>query len=170
MDIDFQDRIDEYLLRADALSDEEKARFLHEIETDAEKKEQYELTKKIKDAVTSHEDKRKLMAELQKERRAPHGYGKVVLWVTGIAAVLVAGFFCIRPATEDPSPDGPVRGDDSIFEQTLPADTADTVSNGKRTDTYENTSLYPGNGGGAAAVCTDGLCAGQSVQPAGQPI
>ena len=44
MDNNFQDRIDEYLLYEDTMSEEDKAQFLKEIEEDAEKKEQYELS------------------------------------------------------------------------------------------------------------------------------
>ena len=51
MDNNFQDRIDEYLLHGDAMSEEAKAQFLKEIEEDAEKKEQYEFTKSVKQAV-----------------------------------------------------------------------------------------------------------------------
>ena len=42
MDMDnnnFQDRIDEYLLHCETMSEEDKAQFLKEIEEDAEKKE-----------------------------------------------------------------------------------------------------------------------------------
>ena len=35
----FQDRIDEYLLHCETMSEEDKAQFLKEIEEDAEKKE-----------------------------------------------------------------------------------------------------------------------------------
>ena len=47
MNYNFQDRIDEYLLYGDTMSEEDKAQFLKEIEEDAEKKEQYEFTKNV---------------------------------------------------------------------------------------------------------------------------
>lgn len=37
MDINFQDRIDEYLLHPDRLSEEEKSQFLSELEADPQK-------------------------------------------------------------------------------------------------------------------------------------
>ena len=40
----FQDRIDEYSLHGDPMSEEDKAQLLKEIEEDAEKKEQCEFT------------------------------------------------------------------------------------------------------------------------------
>ena len=49
----FQDRIDEYLLHGDTMSEEDKAQFLKEIEEDAEKKEHYEFTKNVKQAMVS---------------------------------------------------------------------------------------------------------------------
>ena len=67
MDKDFQDRIDEYLLRGNKMSEEDKAQFLKEIEEDAEKKAQYEFTKNVKEAFVSRGDKLKAMAEFQKE-------------------------------------------------------------------------------------------------------
>ena len=42
----FQDRIDEYLLHSDTMSEEDKAQFLKEIEEDAEKKEQVTIQRK----------------------------------------------------------------------------------------------------------------------------
>ena len=47
----FQDRIDEYLLHGDTMSEEDKAQFLKEIEEDAEKRELYECTKNVKQAM-----------------------------------------------------------------------------------------------------------------------
>ena len=79
MDNNFQDRIDEYLLHGDAMSEEAKAQFLKEIEEDAEKKEQYEFTKSVKQAVTSRGEKLKAMAEFQKEMK--RGNRNVWLWV-----------------------------------------------------------------------------------------
>ena len=38
MDINFQDRIDEYLLHSDRLSEEEKSQFLSELEADPKKR------------------------------------------------------------------------------------------------------------------------------------
>ena len=53
MDINFQDRIDEYLLHPDRLSEEEKSQFLSELEADPKKRAQFELTRDVRLAVTS---------------------------------------------------------------------------------------------------------------------
>lgn len=53
MDINFQDRIDEYLLHPDRLSEEEKSQFLSELEADPKKRVQFELTRDVRLAVTS---------------------------------------------------------------------------------------------------------------------
>ena len=117
----FQDRIDEYLLHGNNMSEEDKAQFLKEIEEDAEKREQYEFTKSVKEAVKSRGDKLKAMAEFQKEMK--HGRRKVWLWISSIAAVLVIGFFAINPLFVENAPTDNVRGDeDDVFEVTAPAD------------------------------------------------
>ena len=117
----FQDRIDEYLLHGNNMSEEDKAQFLKEIEEDAEKREQYEFTKSVKEAVKSRGDKLKAMAEFQKEMK--HGRRKVWLWISSIAAVLVIGFFAINPLFVENAPTDNVRGDeDGVFEVTAPAD------------------------------------------------
>ena len=67
MDKDFQDRIDEFLLHGNKMSEEDKAQFLKEIEEDEEKREQYEFTKNVKKAFESRGDKLKAMTEFQKE-------------------------------------------------------------------------------------------------------
>ena len=53
MDNNFQDKIDEYLLHGNKMPEEAKAQFLKEIEEDEEKKEQYEFTKNVKQAMVS---------------------------------------------------------------------------------------------------------------------
>lgn len=117
----FQDRIDEYLLHGNNMSEEDKAQFLKDIEEDAEKREQYEFTKNVKKAVKSRGDKLKAMAEFQKEMK--HGRRKVWLWISSIAAVLVIGFFAINPLFVENAPTDNVRGDeDDVFEVTAPAD------------------------------------------------
>lgn len=116
MDNNFQDRIDEYLLHGDAMSEEAKAQFLKEIEEDAEKKEQYEFTKSVKQAVTSRGEKLKAMAEFQKEMK--RGNRNVWLWVLSVAAVLVVGFFTVNSLFETNSPTDNVRGgENDVFEK-----------------------------------------------------
>ena len=126
----FQDRIDEYLLHCETMSEEDKAQFLKEIEEDAEKKEQYEFTKNVKQAMVSRGKKLKAMTEFQKEMKSHH-HRKTWLWISSIAAVLVIGFFAINPLFVENSPTDNVRGDENdVFEMTAPADSvaADSIS------------------------------------------
>ena len=118
----FQDRIDEYLLHSDTMSEEDKAQFLKEIEEDAEKKEQYEFTKNVKQAIVSRGEKLKAMTEFQKEMKS-HYHRKTWLWISSIAAVLVIGFFAINPLFVENSPTDNVRGDENdVFDMTAPTD------------------------------------------------
>ena len=124
----FQDRIDEYLLHNDAMSEEDKAQFLQEIEDDVEKREQYEFTKNVKMAMMSREEKLKAMTEFQKEMKSHH-HRKTWLWISSIAAILVVGFFAINPLLVEISSHDNVRGDENdVFEMTAPADSIDTDS------------------------------------------
>lgn len=144
MERDFQDRIDEYLLHRDQMSDEDKAQFLKEIEENPEKKEQYEFTKSVKDAFVSRGEKLKAMADFQKDMEAQEcraacacdaaprpatqveekqsGHGNLWLWLSGIAAILAVGFFAIRPSFVGGGSDGNVRGSDDVFDKIMPAD------------------------------------------------
>ena len=122
MNYNFQDRIDEYLLHGDTMSEEDKAQFLKEIEEDAEKKEQYEFTKNVKQAMVSRGEKLKAMTEYQKEMKSHH-HRKTWLWISSIAAVLVIGFFAINPLFVENSPTDNVRGDENdVFDMTAPTD------------------------------------------------
>lgn len=124
----FQDRIDEYLLHGDAMSEEDKALFLKEIEEDAEKKEQYEFTKNVKQAMVSRGKKLKAMTEFQKEMKSHH-HRKTWLWISSIAAVLVIGFFAINPLFVENSPTDNVRGDENdVFDMTVPTDSINNDS------------------------------------------
>lgn len=127
--INFQDRIDEYLLHSETMSEEDKAQFLKEIEEDAEKKEQYEFTKNVKVAMVSRGEKLKAMTEFQKEmtefqKEIKHGRRKSWLWISSIAAILVVGFLAINPLfMEKNSPTDNVRGDENdVFDMTAPTD------------------------------------------------
>lgn len=128
MDNNFQDRIDEYLLHEDTMSEEDKAQFLKEIEEDAEKKEQYEFTKNVKQAMVSRGEKLKAMTEFQKEMKSHH-HRKTWLWISSIAAVLVIGFFAINPLFVENSPTDNVRGDENdVFDMTVPTDSINNDS------------------------------------------
>lgn len=122
MNYNFQDRIDEYLLYGDTMSEEDKAQFLKEIEEDEEKRELYEFTKNVKAAMVSRGEKLKAMTEFQKEMKSHH-HRKTWLWISSIAAVLVIGFFAINPLFVENSPTDNVRGDENdVFDMTVPTD------------------------------------------------
>lgn len=128
MDNNFQDRIDEYLLHSDTMSEEDKAQFLKEIEENTEKKKQYEFTKNVKEALKSRGDKLKAMTEFQKEMKS-HLHRKTWLWISSIAAVLVIGFFAINPLFVENSPTDNVRGDENdVFDMTVPTDSINNDS------------------------------------------
>ena len=128
MNYNFQDRIDEYLLYGDTMSEEDKAQFLKEIEEGAEKKEQYEFTKNVKQAMVSRGEKLKAMTEFQKEMKSHH-HRKTWLWISSIAAVLVIGFFAINPLFVENSPTDNVRGDEKdVFDMTVPTDSINNDS------------------------------------------
>lgn len=128
MNYNFQDRIDEYLLYGDTMSEVDKAQFLKEIEEDAEKKEQYEFTKNVKQAMVSRGEKQKAMTEFQKEMKSHH-HRKTWLWISSIAAVLVIGFFAINPLFVENSPTDNVRGDENdVFDMTVPTDSINNDS------------------------------------------
>lgn len=121
MDNNFQDRIDEYLLHGDSLSEEDKAQFLKEIEEDEEKRELYEFTKNVKQAMVSRGEKLKAMTEFQKEMKRSNR--KSWLWISSIAAILVVGFFAINPLLVETSSHDNVRGDENdVFDTTVPTD------------------------------------------------
>ena len=128
MDNNFQDRIDEYLLHEDTMSEEAKAQFLKEIEENTEKKKQYEFTKNVKEALKSRGDKLKAMTEFQKEMKS-HYHRKNWLWTSSIAAILVIGFFAINPLFVENSPTDNVRGDENdVFDMTVPTDSINNDS------------------------------------------
>ena len=146
MDINFQERIDEYLLHRDRMSAKEQADFLKEIEGNAEKKQQFEISKNIKDAFASRGNKLKTIAEFEKtlqrmdsmratgsdspmpmqnesireESATKKGNKSIWLWISGIAAVAVIGVFLIKPwaVYEDimDSNGAIMRGNGEIFE------------------------------------------------------
>lgn len=128
MNYNFQDRIDEYLLYGDTMSEEDKAQFLKEIEEDEEKRELYEFMKNVKAAMVSRGEKLKAMTEFQKEMKSHH-HRKTWLWISSIAAVLVIGFFAINPLFVENSPTDNVRGDENdVFDMTVPTDSINNDS------------------------------------------
>ena len=157
MDEKFQDRIDDFLLNR--MNEAERAEFLREVEQDADKKEQLEFTRNVKDSIRSREEKlqalNKFQRQYEQERRTaayraigteraacycpapevaakePVRSKKIWLWISGVAAVLVVGFFVIRPIFDyesspnyNVSPMEQMRGGDDVFSP-APADSTD---------------------------------------------
>lgn len=166
MDTKFQDRTDDYLLGR--MNDADKEAFLREVELDNEKKEQLEFTKNVKAAICSREEKLRALAQFQqryeeeRRRAALRSAGteaekfeqpasasrkkRTWLWISSAAAVLVAGFFAVRPMlVDDASPvDGDMpkellRGGNDVFSP-APADTTDndTIKCHANTETTPN--------------------------------
>lgn len=121
MNIKFQDKIDRFILHGDTMSQEEKEIFFKEIESDTEKKEQYEIILNIKKAIASREAKLALMYEFKKqyknEKKSEYNSRKVISkkWIltsTSIAAILCIGIFMIKSSydnkIESPFLDSPV--------------------------------------------------------------
>ena len=155
MDERFQDRIDNYLLNR--MDDAEKTEFLREVEQDIDKKEQLEFTRNVKDSIRSREEKLRALTQFQRQYEvereatamratgtdavfhcsAPKKMGEKTLqskktmwlWISGIAAMFVVGFFSVRHMFIDGPVQGGrekeelIRGDDKLFERPVPADT-----------------------------------------------
>ena len=157
MDEKFQDRIDNYLLNR--MSEAEKSAFLHEVEQDDEKKEQLEFTEQVRDTIRSREEKIRVLTQFQEDydRGKNVGVGcavraenaadylpdnsatpvpmrstkKMWFWISGVAALVVIGFFATRPmwliessSDYNGMPMEQMRGGDEVFAP-APADSTD---------------------------------------------
>lgn len=148
----FQDRIDEYLLHGETMSEEDKAQFLKEIEKeieeDEEKRELYEFTKNVKQAMISRGEKLKAMTEFQKEmtefqKKIKHGRRKSWLWISSIAAILIVGYFAINPLFVENTLPGNARGDENdVFDMTAPTGSISNDSISKDTLSTDTLSLH----------------------------
>lgn len=144
MDKDFQDKIDEYVLGR--MSAEERQEFEKDICRDDEKREQLRFTQNVKSAIDSRQEKLRRMVEMRRRHSISAATGtdgcrpdmrtfapaprkkpslkRIWLWASGIAAVLVVGYFVIKPFGEElvaPSfnetPSGAMRGEkEDIFD------------------------------------------------------
>ena len=106
MKIEFQDRIDDYLL--DRMSDEERKSFESDAAEDAELEEQLKFTEIVIRATKSRNEKLAAMAEWKDDYAWEDGrvaaspassaspVRRIFYWVSGIAAVFVVGFFLIQ--------------------------------------------------------------------------
>ena len=77
--------------------------------------------------------------EMEREMERPKSK-RILLWISGIAAVLVVGFFAVNPRFVFESPDENVRGDDDVFYGVSPKDSIDNDS--ITTDTDSIVSFY----------------------------
>ena len=89
MKIEYQDRIDDYLL--DRMTPEQRSAFDQELASNSELKEQLEFTQDMQHAMKSRNEKLEAMKEW--ESQGAHTRKNVVYWVSSIAAVLVIGLF-----------------------------------------------------------------------------
>lgn len=147
MDDKFQDRIDNFLLHNNDMSEADKVQFLQEIEADDEKRAQFEFTKDVKMALKSRNKKLKAMATFEKEYKQQHRMVREVAnakadgarfeteeahvklqsksrnrkrWMAlcGIAAVLLIGFFVTKPLFFYQNESPLQRGNGDVFETT----------------------------------------------------
>jgi len=95
MKMDFQDRIDDYLLNR--MSDEERKNFEAEAAEDAELKEQLIFTENVRQAIISRNEKLAAMEKWKKdyawEDERATDFRRILYWASGIAAVFVVAFF-----------------------------------------------------------------------------
>ncbi|MGN0282448.1 MAG: hypothetical protein ACI4B3_09135 [Prevotella sp.] len=126
MNEQFQDRIDDFLLGNMTAAEQET--FLQEVACDEEKREQLEFTKDVKDSICSREEKLRALSQFKRqyeyERRSEmeasccceaspcpceaigepepvRAKKRKWLWIAGVAAVLVVGFFAVMPTSVD---------------------------------------------------------------------
>lgn len=106
MNIDIQDKIDNYLLNR--MSTDERQKFEQEVETNEELKEQLEFSRLVRVAFKDRGEKLAKMTQWEQEELAassnedeelttpavaPNSWRKYLYWCSGIAAVFIAGFF-----------------------------------------------------------------------------
>lgn len=104
MKFESQDKIDDYLM--DRMPDDERMAFEKEVDGDKKIKEQLEFTMNLKQALKSRNEKLAAMERwkndyIWKEDRrlatTSHPTGRrIIYWISGVAAVIVAGLFMIR--------------------------------------------------------------------------
>lgn len=128
MKMDFQDRIDDYILNR--MSVAERRKFEQEVKNDRCLKEQLEFSRNVKRAICSREEKMREMDRMKRRYDSPSRTW--IWWVTSIAAVLVAGFFVLDPlglATPelDMQPMDIIRGDEEFIFNAEPLVARDSI-------------------------------------------
>ncbi len=127
MKFEYQEKIDSYV-HGD-MTAEERTAFEHEVQSNEELRDQLEYTKQVKTLVSSRQEKMALMQQWEAENatRKPASK-KRYYWLSGIAAVLIIGFFAVNPLilfSPSDSSEGQFRGGDNVF---VPGDTLDADS------------------------------------------
>lgn len=108
MKIEYQDRIEDYLL--DRMSDDERLVFEKELEKDDELRDQFEFTSTVKTALMLENIENDISnwKEARKMREtvavASNPKRHLLYWISGIAAVLIVGFIIFD--VYQPSPQG----------------------------------------------------------------
>lgn len=100
MKIDFQEKIDDYVLGK--MSAEDRDKFEKEVSRDIEKQEQLKLTQHVSTVIKSRNKKLAMMQEWEQERIAFKR--KIMAWASsaiGVAAVLLVGVFLFVPKSDD---------------------------------------------------------------------
>ena len=144
MKFEYQDKIDSYV--HGAMTEDERNSFEQEVQSNDELRDQLEYTQKVKTLVSSRKEKMALLKQWEAEHRmeeeqvassqyrptgtenycpAPSYQAttkpkskKLFYWISGIAAVLVVGFFVVSPLFIFNSPGSSneqFRGDDDVF-------------------------------------------------------
>ena len=94
MNIDFQDRIDDYVIGR--MSENDKHQFEMEVSQDKEKQECLEFTQNVRTTLSSHEHKRTEITKMSEQYKSGHRH-HIGIWTSGIAAILIVGFFLFKP-------------------------------------------------------------------------
>lgn len=149
MDIDIQDRIDDYVF--DRMSDDDRAIFEQLIRQDVAKQKQLELTKDVKRAICNYQFMNDELDKMYTKYNERHCMRK--WWCSiSVAAVLVAGIITILPTnnvslTPDQGSSDEIipRGDDMLFDSNRGYDLpsyADTTGSSipNRVDSINNDS------------------------------
>jgi hypothetical protein len=98
MKIELQDHIDDYLLGR--MSDQDRIAFEKQVEQDDELREQLDFTRNVRDSIKSRNEKLARIKEWEEKASKENAQNGVIVsmrrtlyWVSGIAAVFIAGVF-----------------------------------------------------------------------------
>lgn len=95
MKFEYQDQIDSYV-QGD-MTAEERTAFEREVQNNEELRDQLEYTKQVKALVSSRQEKMALLKEWEETKPDTHISSKKNLyWLSGIAAILIIGFFVVN--------------------------------------------------------------------------